>query len=89
MDAKTHNRGSTMVDIREDCVSCSIVNNSFANSYKYDIGIFQTAPLINVHGLLIAGNQFNPARRNPKRRVARHQPRLHLRRPVQTPLQRG
>ena len=41
MDAKTHNRGSTMVDIREDCVSCSIVNNSFANSYKYDIGIFR------------------------------------------------
>ena len=52
------NPNSTMLDIREDCVSCSIVSNTFANSYKYDITVFQNSPLLNVDGLLIANNQF-------------------------------
>ena len=52
------NPGTTMIDIQEDCVSCSIVNNSFANSYKYDITILASVPLLNLDGLLISQNHF-------------------------------
>jgi len=48
----------SFIVFREDCVSCTISNNTFANSSKYDIGLFQTSPLLNVDGLLITENQF-------------------------------
>ncbi|HVP50416.1 MAG TPA: hypothetical protein VMT56_04255, partial [Candidatus Bathyarchaeia archaeon] len=45
----------SFIIFREDCISCTISGNTFANSYLYDV---QTQSAVNLNGLLIANNQF-------------------------------